>query len=82
MQLVAEGVETEEQRPSLQALGCALAQGFLYYAAGSFEETTQRLLTNAQGRSCTRTKKKARACGPSSQARRCADLAARESPAQ
>ncbi|SQC42668.1 diguanylate cyclase/cyclic diguanylate phosphodiesterase [Klebsiella pneumoniae] len=29
MRIVAEGVETEEQLASLQALGCDLVQGYL-----------------------------------------------------
>jgi diguanylate cyclase (GGDEF)-like protein len=49
MRIVAEGIETPEQAECLQALGCVLGQGFLYYRAASFEETTRRLLAEAQG---------------------------------
>ena len=30
LQVVAEGVDTEEQRQSLRAMGCPLGQGFLF----------------------------------------------------
>jgi EAL domain-containing protein (putative c-di-GMP-specific phosphodiesterase class I) len=49
MPIVAEGVETVAQAERLMALGCALGQGFLFYRAASFEETTSRLFANAQG---------------------------------
>ncbi len=48
MPIVAEGIETVAQADSLKALGCTLGQGFLYYRAASFEETTNRLFGNAQ----------------------------------
>jgi diguanylate cyclase (GGDEF)-like protein len=49
MRTVAEGVETEAQATRLQELGCTLGQGFWYYRPASFEETTDRLLSRAQG---------------------------------
>ncbi len=49
MRVVAEGIETEEQAECLERLGCVLGQGFLYHRAGSFDETTFRLLHEAQG---------------------------------
>ncbi len=49
MRIVAEGIETAEQATCLQELGCVLGQGFLYYSAASYEETTQRLFAKAQG---------------------------------
>jgi EAL domain-containing protein (putative c-di-GMP-specific phosphodiesterase class I) len=49
MRVVAEGIETTEQAERLLDLGCMLGQGFLYYRAASFEETTRRLLDGAQG---------------------------------
>ena len=48
MRIVAEGIETAEQAEHLIALGCVLGQGFLYHRAASFEETTNRLLREAQ----------------------------------
>ena len=49
MPIVAEGIETVAQAESLRTLGCTLGQGFLFYRAASFEETTSRLFANAQG---------------------------------
>jgi EAL domain-containing protein (putative c-di-GMP-specific phosphodiesterase class I) len=49
MRVVAEGIETTEQAERLLDLGCVLGQGFLYYRAASFEETTRRLLDGASG---------------------------------
>lgn len=59
MPIVAEGVETVAQADALQALGCTLGQGFLFYRAAAFDETTSRLFANAQGltRSETRSKR-------------------------
>ena len=48
MPIVAEGVETLAQAEGLRALGCTLGQGFLFYRAAPFDETTTRLLKNAQ----------------------------------
>ncbi|HSI67750.1 MAG TPA: EAL domain-containing protein [Planococcus sp. (in: firmicutes)] len=38
MQVVAEGIETEEQRHILLALGCRIGQGFLFYKPMALEE--------------------------------------------
>ncbi|WP_342070175.1 putative bifunctional diguanylate cyclase/phosphodiesterase [Yoonia algicola] len=41
--LIAEGVETEEQRNMLHDMGCKYVQGFYYGAAMPFDETCMRL---------------------------------------
>jgi EAL domain-containing protein (putative c-di-GMP-specific phosphodiesterase class I) len=43
MDVIAEGVETEEQRISLKALGCEYGQGFLFSKAVPAEEATALL---------------------------------------
>ncbi|GMR11481.1 MAG: hypothetical protein BMS9Abin28_2314 [Anaerolineae bacterium] len=43
MDVIAEGVETEEQRLSLKALGCEYGQGFLFSKAVPAEEATALL---------------------------------------
>ncbi len=43
LSIVAEGVEREEQRVALLALGCSLAQGFLFSRAVPHEEITAML---------------------------------------
>jgi diguanylate cyclase (GGDEF)-like protein len=43
MRIVAEGVETAEQRAALTALGCTSAQGFLFYPPMSPERVTEVL---------------------------------------
>ncbi|HTY70927.1 MAG TPA: EAL domain-containing protein [Actinomycetes bacterium] len=40
LQVVAEGVETEEQRETLRGLGCVLGQGFLFAGALPAEEVS------------------------------------------
>jgi diguanylate cyclase (GGDEF)-like protein len=49
MRIVAEGVETNAQALRLQGFGCKLAQGYRFYRPAGFDETTSRLLANAQG---------------------------------
>ena len=51
--IIAEGVETEQQRRSLLALGCAVGQGFLFARAVSPAEAT-RLWRQGFGRSALR----------------------------
>jgi diguanylate cyclase (GGDEF)-like protein/PAS domain S-box-containing protein len=48
MDVVAEGVETEEQLAQLRALGCGYAQGFLFSQAVSADEAA-KLLTRGVG---------------------------------
>ena len=40
MDLVAEGVETEEEGKTLIQLGCDLAQGYYYSRPADFDATT------------------------------------------
>jgi diguanylate cyclase (GGDEF)-like protein len=47
MQVIAEGVETVEQRDLLAGMGCELAQGFLYSPARPFETWTGRAVPDA-----------------------------------
>src|SRR6185436_19806291 len=44
LEVVAEGVETEEQARALAQLGCQYAQGYLWARALPIEELTTRLL--------------------------------------
>nr|WP_245259805.1 EAL domain-containing protein [Methylopila sp. 73B] len=48
MRVVAEGVETEEQRAHLRTLGCTLAQGFLFAHPSDRHTTTDLLKRFAQ----------------------------------
>jgi len=50
IRVVAEGIETETQADHLQALGCALGQGFLFSPAVNMQATTALLLHRAQPR--------------------------------
>jgi EAL domain-containing protein (putative c-di-GMP-specific phosphodiesterase class I) len=43
LRVVAEGVETAEQRAALTALGCTSAQGFLFYPPMPPERTREVL---------------------------------------
>ena len=47
--VIAEGVETEEQRRRLLAMGCRLAQGYLFGRAMPIEETRIRLIVENHG---------------------------------
>ncbi len=49
MRVVAEGIETEEQADQLEAVGCALGQGFLFSKAVDREATAVLLRRHAQG---------------------------------
>ena len=46
--LIAEGVETEQQRDMLRRMGCAYVQGYYYGAAMPFEETLVSLMSRRQ----------------------------------
>jgi diguanylate cyclase (GGDEF)-like protein len=43
--VIAEGIETEEQRALLLAEGCPVGQGFLFSEAEPFEHATRRLIS-------------------------------------
>jgi EAL domain-containing protein (putative c-di-GMP-specific phosphodiesterase class I) len=45
LQLIAEGVETEEQKEALIQMGCLYAQGYLYYKPMPAAEF-QKILSN------------------------------------
>ncbi|MES2402833.1 MAG: EAL domain-containing protein [Pseudomonadota bacterium] len=47
MQVIAEGVETTEQRDLLMGMGCRYAQGFLYSPAQPFETWVKRAAPDA-----------------------------------
>jgi len=47
MQVIAEGVETTEQRDLLMGMGCRYAQGFLYSPAQPFETWVERATPDA-----------------------------------
>ena len=49
MTTTAEGVETEQQRELLRALGCSEMQGYLFSAPKPAAEIRQLLLTHRQG---------------------------------
>jgi len=53
--VIAEGVETEEQRRRLIAMGCRLAQGYLFGRAMPIEETRIRLTIERHGMRLTAT---------------------------
>ena len=53
LRVVAEGVETEEQRRLLTSFGCDEIQGFLIAAALPAEEATARARRGVRGRSLT-----------------------------
>jgi len=44
LEVVAEGVENEEQQKLLENLGCAIAQGYLFYHPLSFKEFRKTLV--------------------------------------
>jgi EAL domain-containing protein (putative c-di-GMP-specific phosphodiesterase class I) len=50
MDVVAEGVETEEQRAQLQALGCRYGQGFLFSRPLDRERATALLAAEVNAR--------------------------------
>ena len=43
LQVIAEGVESQEELTMLQAMGCSLYQGFLFFTPMSMDELLQRL---------------------------------------
>jgi EAL domain-containing protein (putative c-di-GMP-specific phosphodiesterase class I) len=47
LEVVAEGVETEEQRRALEELRCGTAQGYFFARPGSAADCTQRLTATA-----------------------------------
>ena len=51
--VVAEGVETPQQKEMLREMGCQIVQGFYYGMAASFDETMVRL--NMEGYACPRS---------------------------
>jgi len=50
LDVVAEGVETEQQMSLLADLGCPLAQGFLFSPAVDGEEVAQMIARGTMGR--------------------------------
>lgn len=52
--LIAEGVETEQQRDMLSEMGCKFVQGYYYGAAIPFEETCLRLMADKSTKSMER----------------------------
>ena len=49
LEVVAEGVETEEQAHALAQLGCQYAQGYLWAKALPIDELTARLMGQPHG---------------------------------
>jgi len=54
MTTTAEGVETEQQREALRALGCSEMQGYLFSAPKPAAEVRKLLLTHRQGQTSKR----------------------------
>ena len=50
VEVVAEGIETPEQRARLLEMGCTLGQGYLFGKAMPFDETELRLQAEASGK--------------------------------
>ncbi|MGB1201860.1 MAG: putative bifunctional diguanylate cyclase/phosphodiesterase, partial [Cognaticolwellia aestuarii] len=50
LDIVAEGIETPEQKSKLQALGCAIGQGFLMGKPMPFDKITQQLSSLYNGK--------------------------------
>lgn len=50
IQIIAEGIETEEQRQLLQQMGCALGQGFLFSPAMDLSSVTLAGMSNSRVR--------------------------------
>src|SRR3546814_20976705 len=48
LDVIAEGIETEEQRSALIKLGCRCVQGFLFSTAMSFDDFEQFLATGRE----------------------------------
>jgi diguanylate cyclase (GGDEF)-like protein/PAS domain S-box-containing protein len=63
LQVVAEGIETEQQLARVHALGCELAQGF-YLAPPAPAETTDPERDTASGRAFARAESSARSNAP------------------
>ena len=48
LEVIAEGIETEEQLEQLQLLGCKLGQGYLFAEPMSYEDATHRITAGPQ----------------------------------
>ena len=55
-EVVAEGIETEEQLEILRELGCHVGQGFLFSRAMTHAEATSLMLTGASSFACRQTR--------------------------